>query len=665
MAVVGDVLEQPETGWTRYKRSEAVEIDRRITHNECLPIDWDSYISKSCMTIEPSRDNNFKKDTKIRLIGSTLTAESTVKILVGASGPPNTVASFVVPANISGTDVMLAEFALTEEMAAGYYIQIQFAGEMLYAIDVVNPTPTFEVMNIQPDSVDIGITLVERGQFRFTTVTEESGLVPIKEHFTYNQINYLIDIPYEGEVYTVENIDRYRTSLTSGNTGLIANTRYITYFYVDLEDKVYAVPFTTADLPNVTASLPSGTYTAPQTIELSCEVENSEIRYLAYNKGEEPAIETVDMSQAYNLYTEPFVVEDSDWNVCIFIQAFLNGDAISDIIKYEYDIKFVNLLEITTNKNILHFNILNFEEGKKYFLFLVQSNSLIKIYESSVKEFDISFKFDTEYSFCICDFYEGVTGDISNIVTVKTPIEKIIMPYGKTNDWKLNKNLIDEIYNFNFSSEKKKFQKFDYEYFLQSKKDNKYAAICDKRFADYFSFAIKMNLVILEQGNLCKIISNCSEDNFYGWAIMNVKDEIFLRYNGFKTKNIKIPQNKKIELIVEFNNNNYINFYLEKELILVTKKLGDIIYNSDCYIRIGDKISDSNSSFLINKIELFNGIFTNDFIANPNIISIKNKKNVNIIKFTEVPESSFYKVLRSENKFGKYKEIGIVEKTDE
>ena len=48
--------------------------------------------------------------------------------------------------------------------------------------------------------------------------------------------------------------------------------------------------------------------------------------------------------------------------------------------------------------------------------------------------------------------------------------------------------------------------------------------------------------------------------------------------NIFKTKNIKIPQNKKIELIIEFNNNNYINFYLEKELILVTKKLSDIIY---------------------------------------------------------------------------------------
>ena len=101
--------------------------------------------------------------------------------------------------------------------------------------------------------------------------------------------------------------------------------------------------------------------------------------------------------------------------------------------------------------------------------------------------------------------------------------------------------------------------------------------------------------------------------------------------------------------------NDDVNFYLEKELILVTKKLGDIIYNSDCYIRIGDKISDSNSSFLINKIELFNGIFTNDFVTNPSIISIINKKNVNIIKFTEVPESNFYKVLRSENKFGKYK----------
>lgn len=416
--------------------------------------------------------------------------------------------------------------------------------------------------------------------------------------------------------------------------------------------------------PVIISSLPSGIYTVPQTIELSCEVEGSEIRYLASTKDNAPAIEDV-YTRYVNLYSEPFEIVYDDWNVVIYAQAWKNGVAVSEITIFEYDIRTVKFLEITTNKNILHFNILNFEEGKKYFLFLVQNNSLIKIYESSVKEFDISFKFDTEYSFCICDFYEGVTGDISNIVTVKTPIEKIIMPYGKTNDWKLNKNLIDEIYNFNFSSEKKKFQKFEYEYFLQSKKDNKYAAICNKRFADYFSFAIKMNLVMLEQGNLCKIISNCSEDNFYGWAIMNVKDEIFLRYNGFKTKNIKIPQNKKIELIVEFNNNNYINFYLEKELILVTKKLGDIIYNSDCYIRIGDKISDSNSSFLINKIELFNGIFTNDLIANPNIISIKNKKNVNIIKFTEVPESSFYKVLRSENKFGKYKEIGIVEKTDE
>lgn len=416
--------------------------------------------------------------------------------------------------------------------------------------------------------------------------------------------------------------------------------------------------------PVIISSLPSGAYTVPQTIELSCEVEGSEIRYLASTKDNAPAIEDVH-TRYVNLYSEPFEIVYDDWNVVIYAQAWKNGVAVSEITIFEYDIRTVKFLEITTNKNILHFNILNFEEGKKYFLFLVQNNSLIKIYESSVKEFDISFKFDTEYSFCICDFYEGVTGDISNIVTVKTPIEKITMPYGKTNDWKLNKNLIDEIYDFNFSSEKKKFQKFEYEYFLQSKKDNKYAAICNKRFADYFSFAIKMNLVMLEQGNLCKIISNCSEDNFYGWAIMNVKDEIFLRYNGFKTKNIKIPQNKKIELIIEFNNNNYINFYLEKELILVTKKLGDIIYNSDCYIRIGDKISDSNSSFLINKIELFNGIFTNDLIANPNIISIKNKKNVNIIKFTEVPESSFYKVLRSENKFGKYKEIGIVEKTDE
>ena len=416
---------------------------------------------------------------------------------------------------------------------------------------------------------------------------------------------------------------------------------------------------------NPIANLQSGTYTAPQTIELSCATEGSEIRYLIYNKGEEPAIETVDMSQTYNLYTEPFVVEDSDWNVCIFIQALINGDAISDIIKYEYDIKFVNLLEITTNKNILHFNILKFEEGKKYFLFLVQNNSLIKIYESSLKEFDISFKFNTEYNFCICEFYEGVLGEISDTISIKTPVETITMPYGKTNLWELNKNLIDEIYNFNFVAEKKKFQKFEYEYFLFSKKDNKYAAICNKRFADYYSFAIKMNIVMLEQGNLCKIISNCSEDNFYGWALINVKDEVFLRYNGHKTKNIKIPQNKKLELVIEFNNNNYINFYVNKELILFTKKLGDIIYNSDCLIRIGDKIESSNSSFLINKIELYNGILTNDFINNPNIISIINKKNTNIIKFTEVQEANFYKVLRSENKFGKYKTIGIVEKTDE
>ena len=425
---------------------------------------------------------------------------------------------------------------------------------------------------------------------------------------------------------------------------------------IDIFEEVNSTP---------TSSLPSGTYTVPQAIELSCEVENSEIRYLAYNKGEEPAIETVDMSQAYNLYTEPFVVEDSDWNVCIFIQAFLNGNAISDIIKYEYDIQFVNLLEITTNKNILHFNILNFEEGKKYFLFLVQNNSLIKIYESSLKEFDISFKFDTEYNFCICDFYEGVTGRLSDIITVKTPIEKIIMPYGKTNSWLLNKNLIDDIYNFNFISNNKKFTKFNHEYFLSSQKDNDYVAICNKRFADYYSFAFRINFVLIEQTNLSKIISNCSEDHLYGWAFMITNNEIFLRYNGYKTKNIKIPFNKKIEIIVEFNNNNYINFYINKELILTTKKLTDVIYNNECLVRIGDKLGELNSKFLINGFELYNGIMTKEFLSNPEIISIVNNKNQNVIKFNDIPEANFYKVMRSENKFGKYTEIGIVEKTDE
>ena len=415
---------------------------------------------------------------------------------------------------------------------------------------------------------------------------------------------------------------------------------------------------------NPIANLQSGTYTAPQTIELSCATEGSEIRYLTYNKGEEPAIEDVEMNVVYNLYSKQFEVVDN-WNVVIYAQTWKGGAAVSEVISFEYDIKYANFLGVTANKNTIHFDILNFEEGKKYFLFFVQNNSLIKIYESSLKEFDLSFKYDTEYNFCICEFYEGVLGEISDTISIKTPVETITMPYGKTNLWELNKNLIDEIYNFNFVAEKKKFQKFEYEYFLLSKKDNKYAAICNKRFADYYSFAIKMNIVMLEQGDLCKIISNCSEDNFYGWALINVKDEVFLRYNGYKTKNIKIPQNKKLELVIEFNNNNYINFYVNKELILVTKKLGDIIYNSDCLIRIGDKIESSNSSFLINKIELYNGILTNDFINNPNIISIINKKNTNIIQFTEVQEANFYKVLRSENKFGKYKEIGIVEKTDE
>ena len=56
---------------------------------------------------------------------------------------------------------------------------------------------------------------------------------------------------------------------------------------------------------------------------------------------------------------------------------------------------------------------------------------------------------------------------------------------------------------------------------------------------------------------------------------------------------------------------------------------------------------------------------TNEFLSNPEIISIVNNKNQNVIKFNDIPEANFYKVVRSENKFGKYTEIGIVEKTDE
>ena len=37
---------------------------------------------------------------------------------------------------------------------------------------------------------------------------------------------------------------------------------------------------------NPTANLQSGTYIVPQTIIFSCELENAELRYFVYNKGE-------------------------------------------------------------------------------------------------------------------------------------------------------------------------------------------------------------------------------------------------------------------------------------------------------------------------------------------------------------------------------------------
>lgn len=199
------------------------------------------------------------------------------------------------------------------------------------SIDIVlPPTPTFELMNIQPDSVDIVITLAEMGQLRFTTVTEESGLIPTNTQFKNDEINY-----FNATIYLMERIDRYRTSLTSSNTALVENTSYITYFYIDSEDKVYSVPFTTAALPKVIASPLSGTYTAPQTIELSCATQGSEIRYLAYSKGEEPAIETVDMRYVYNIYSEPFEIGE----VVIYAQAWKDGVAVSAVESFEYNMK--------------------------------------------------------------------------------------------------------------------------------------------------------------------------------------------------------------------------------------------------------------------------------------------------------------------------------------
>ena len=51
---------------------------------------------------------------------------------------------------------------------------------------------------------------------------------------------------------------------------------------------------------NPIANLQSGTYIVPQTISLSCELENVELRYFVYSKGEEPDI--VDLDTIYNIY---------------------------------------------------------------------------------------------------------------------------------------------------------------------------------------------------------------------------------------------------------------------------------------------------------------------------------------------------------------------------
>ena len=171
---------------------------------------------------------------------------------------------------------------------------------------------------------------------------------------------------------------------------------------------------------------------------------------------------------------------------------------------------------LTTQKNIINFDILNFKEGKKYTVFLISNSSLNKIYEASTKTFSIVFNFGKEYMFGICENFTNGLSDISEIQKITTENEIYAMPYGKTNCWTFNKNLKDEIHGFDFESNDKKFQKFDYEYFLYSKKINNYTAINKKKFADYFSFSIKFNLVLYESGKDAKIISNCSEDNLFG-----------------------------------------------------------------------------------------------------------------------------------------------------
>ena len=61
-------------------------------------------------------------------------------------------------------------------------------------------------------------------------------------------------------------------------------------------------------------------------------------------------------------------------------------------------------------------------------------------------------------------------------------------------------------------------------------------------------------------------------------------------------------------------------------------------------------------------MSLYKGIYTSSILPNPKVLSIKNVKNKNVLTFVDVAAADEYIILRSESKYGKYNEIGRVEK---